>query len=121
MIANEKEIARMSTVQERIQENEHRLILNRQSLARMENSSWRHMSYFYSALGCITDPSTQGLSLYERTIARLKVEIDELEETNIILRREGAQAEAREAAKGSTWNANVCIRREAGTAPNFRR
>jgi hypothetical protein len=87
MIANEKEIAPMSTVQERIQENEHRLILNRQSLAHMENSSWRHMSDLYSALGGVTDPSTQGLSLYERTIGRLKVEIDDLEETNIILRR----------------------------------
>jgi hypothetical protein len=95
MIANEKEIAPMSTVQERIQENEHRLILIRQSLAHMENSSWRHMSGLYSALGGVTDPSTQGLSLYERTIEQLKVGIDELEETyNIILRREGAQAEA---------------------------
>jgi hypothetical protein len=53
----------------------------------MENSSWRHMSDLYSALGGVTDPSTQGLSLYERTIGRLKVEIDDLEETNIILRR----------------------------------
>jgi hypothetical protein len=94
MIANEKEIAPMSTVQERIQENEHRLILNRQSLAHMENSSWRHMSDLYSALGGVTDPSTQGLSLYERTIARLKVEIDELEETNTILRREERGREA---------------------------
>ena len=34
-----KEIASMSTVQERIQENEHRLILDRQNLAHMENSS----------------------------------------------------------------------------------
>jgi len=83
----------MSTVQERIQENEHRLILNRQSLAHMENSSWRHMSDLYSALGGVTYSSTQGLSLYGRTIARLKVEIDELEETNIILRREGAREE----------------------------
>jgi hypothetical protein len=86
MIANEKEIAPMSTAQERIQENEHRLIL-RQSLAHMEISSWRHMSDLYSALGGVTDPSTQGLSLYERTLGRLKIEIDELEETNIILRR----------------------------------
>jgi hypothetical protein len=93
-IANEKEIAPMSTVQERIQENEHRVILNRQSLAHMENSSWRYMSDLYSALGGVTDPSTQGLSLYERTIGQLKVGIDELEKTNIILRREGAQAEA---------------------------
>ena len=77
----------MSRVQESIQKNERQLILDRQSLAHMENSSWRHMSDFYSALGGVTDPSTQGLSLYERTIARLKVEIDELEETNIILRR----------------------------------
>jgi hypothetical protein len=76
----------MSTVQERIQENEHRLIL-RQSLAHMENSSWRHMSDLYSALGGVTDPRTQGLSLYERTLGQLKVEIDELEETNVILRR----------------------------------
>ena len=77
----------MSTVQERLQENEQRVILDRQSLAQMENSSWRHMSDLYSALGGVTGPSTQGLSLYERTIGRLKVEIDELEETNIILRR----------------------------------
>jgi len=77
----------MSTVQERIQENERQVILNRQSLAHMENSSWRHMSDLYSALGGITDPTTQGLGLYERTIGRLKVEIDDLEETNIILRR----------------------------------
>jgi hypothetical protein len=81
MIANEKEIALMSTVQERIHENEHRLILHRQSLAHLENSSWRHMSDLYSALGSVTDPSTRELSLYERTIERLKVEIDELEET----------------------------------------
>jgi hypothetical protein len=76
----------MSTVQERIQENEHQLILDRQSLANMENSSWRQMSDLYSALGGVTDPSTQGLSLYERTIG-MKVEINDLEETNIILRR----------------------------------
>jgi hypothetical protein len=38
MVANE-EIAPMSTVQERIQENEHRLIPDRQNLAHMENSS----------------------------------------------------------------------------------
>jgi hypothetical protein len=95
MIANEKEIASMSTVQERVQENERRLILNRQSLAHMEKSSWRHMSDLYSALGGVTDPSTQGLSLYERTKEQLKIGIDELEETyNIILRREGARAEA---------------------------
>jgi hypothetical protein len=87
MIANEKGIAPMSTVQERIQENEHQLILDRQSLAHMENSSWRHMSDLYSALGGVTDPSAQRLSLCERTIGRLKVEIDDLEETNIILRR----------------------------------
>src|SRR5580700_6900585 len=95
MIANEKEIAPMFTVQERIQENEHQLILDRQSLAHMENSSWRHMSDLYSALGGVTDPSTQRLSLYERTIEQLKIGIDELEETyNIILRREAALAEA---------------------------
>ena len=39
MIANEKEIAPMSTVQDRIQANEHRLISDRQNLAHMENSS----------------------------------------------------------------------------------
>ena len=76
----------MSMVQERIQENEHRLIL-RQSLAHMEISNWRHMSDLYSALGGVTDSSAQRLSLCERTIGRLKVEIYELEETNIILRR----------------------------------
>ena len=84
----------MSTVQERLQENERQLILDRQSLAHVENSSWRHMSDLYNALGGVTDPSTQGLSLYERTIGRMKVEIDELEKTIIILRREGARAVA---------------------------
>jgi hypothetical protein len=44
MIANGKEIAAMSIVQERIQENERQLTLDRQSLAHMENSSWRHMT-----------------------------------------------------------------------------
>jgi hypothetical protein len=77
MIAYEKDIAPMSTIQERIQENEHRAILDRQSLAHMENSSWRYMSDLYSALGGGTDPSTQGLSFYEHTIGRLKVEIYE--------------------------------------------
>jgi hypothetical protein len=38
--------------------------------------SWRHMSDLYSALGGVTDPRTQGLSLYERTIGRLKFGID---------------------------------------------
>ena len=33
----------MSRVQERIQENERLLTIDRQSLAHMENSSWRHM------------------------------------------------------------------------------
>src|ERR1700730_19129181 len=84
MIANEKEIAPMSTVQERIQENEHQLTLDRQSLAHMENSSWRHMSDLYSALGGVTD---QEPSLFERTIRRMKAGIDELEEANIVLRR----------------------------------
>ncbi len=77
----------MSTVQECIQENEHRLTLERQSLARMEISSWRHMSDLYSTLGGVTGPGTQGLSLYERTKEQLKAGIDELEEANIILRR----------------------------------
>jgi hypothetical protein len=85
--ANEKEIAAMSTVQECIQENEHRLTLERQSLAHMEISSWRHMSALYSALGDVNHQSPQGLSLYERTIGQLKFAISELEEANIILSR----------------------------------
>jgi hypothetical protein len=84
MIANEKEIAAMSIVQERIQENERQLTLDRQSLAHMENSSWRHMDDLHCALGGVPD---QEPSLFERTIRRMKAGIDELEETNIILRR----------------------------------
>lgn len=76
----------MSRVQERIQENERRLTLDRQSLAHMEHSSWRHMSDLHRALDGMTDQSTEP-SLYERTIGRLKAGIDELEEANIILRR----------------------------------
>ena len=77
----------MTIVQERIQENERLLTIDRQSLAHMENSSWRHMSDLHCALGGVTDQNTQGPSLYERTIGRLKAGIDELEEANIILRR----------------------------------
>jgi hypothetical protein len=84
MIANEKEIAAMSIVQERIQENERQLILDRQSLAHMENSSWRHMDDLHCALGGVPD---QGPSLFERTIRRMKAGIVKLEETNIGLRR----------------------------------
>jgi hypothetical protein len=84
MIANEKEIAAMSIVQERLQENERQLTLDRQSLAHMENSSWRHMSDLYSALDGVPD---QEPNLFERTIRRMKAGIDELEEANIILRR----------------------------------
>jgi hypothetical protein len=83
MIANEKEIAAMSIVQERIQENERQLTLDRQSLAHMENSSWRHMDDLHCALGGVND---QGPSLFGRTIRRLKAGIDKLEEANIILR-----------------------------------
>jgi hypothetical protein len=92
MIANEKEIAVMSRVQERIQENERQLTLDRLSLAHMENSSWRHMDDLHCALGGVTDPITmivedQEPSLFKRTIGRMKAGIDELEEANIILRR----------------------------------
>jgi hypothetical protein len=83
MIA-EKEIAAMSRVQERIQENERQLTLDRQSLAHMENSSWRHMDDLHCAQGGVTD---QGPSLFERTIRRMKAGINELEEANIVLRR----------------------------------
>ncbi len=72
------------SIQERIQENERQLILDRQSLVHMENSSWRHMDELYSALG---GPTDQEPSLFERTIRRLKAGIDELEEANIVLRR----------------------------------
>jgi hypothetical protein len=81
MIANKKEIGPMSTVQERIQENEHRVILNRQSLAHMENSSWRRMDDLHWAI------EDQEPSLFKRTIRRLKAGIDELEEATIVLRR----------------------------------
>jgi hypothetical protein len=60
------------------------LTLDRQSLAHMENSSWRHMDDLHCALGCVPD---QGPSLFERTIRRMKAGIDELEEANIVLRR----------------------------------
>ena len=86
MIA-EKEIAAMSSmsrVQERIQENERQLTLDRQSLAHMENSSWRHMDDLHCAQGGVTD---QGPSLFERTIRQMKAGINELEEANIVLRR----------------------------------
>ena len=71
----------MSTVRERIQENEHQVILNRQSLAHMENSSWRHMDDLHCAL------EDQEPSHFKRTIRRLKAGIDKLEECNVILRR----------------------------------
>jgi hypothetical protein len=92
MMANENGIAAMSRVQERIQENERQLILDRQNLAHMENSSWRHMDDLHCALGSVTDPITmivedQEPSLFKRTISRLKAGIDELEEANIVLRR----------------------------------
>ena len=74
----------MSIVQERIQENERLLTIDRQSLAHMENSSWRHMDDPHCALGGVSE---QGPSLYERTIRRMKAGIDELEEANIVLRR----------------------------------
>ena len=70
----------MSIVQ-RIQENERQLTLDRQSLAHMENSSWRHMDDLHCALGGVPE------SLYERTIRRMKAGIGELEEANIVLRR----------------------------------
>jgi hypothetical protein len=69
MIANKKEIAAMSIVQERIRENERQLTLDRQSLAHMENSSWRHMDDLHCALGGVTD---QEPSHFKRTIRRMK-------------------------------------------------
>jgi hypothetical protein len=84
MIANKKEIAAMSIVQERIRENERQLTLDRQSLAHMENSSWRHMDDLHCALGGVTD---QEPSHFKRTIRRMKAGLNELEEANIILRR----------------------------------
>jgi hypothetical protein len=54
----------MSMVQERIQENERLLTIDRQSLAHMENSSWRHMDDLHCALGGVPE---QGPSLFERT------------------------------------------------------
>ena len=74
----------MSRVQERIQENERQLTLDRQSLAHMENSSWRHMDDLHCALGGVTD---QEPSLFERTMRRMKAGINELEEANIVLRQ----------------------------------
>jgi hypothetical protein len=74
----------MSRVQERIQENERQLILDRQSLAHMENSSWRHMDDLHCALGGVPDHEP---SLFKRTIRGMKAGINELEEANIILRR----------------------------------
>jgi hypothetical protein len=81
MLATRRRHAAMPTVQKRIQENEHRLIVNRQSLAYMENSSWRHMDDLHCAL------DEQEPSLFKRTISQLKAGIDELEEANIALRR----------------------------------
>ena len=74
----------MSRVQESIQKNERQLILDRQSLAHMENSSWRHMDDLHCALGSVTD---QEPSHFKRTIRRMKAGLNELEEANIILRR----------------------------------
>ena len=74
----------MSIVQERIQENERQLTLDRQSLAHMENSSWRHMDDLHCALGGMAD---QEPSHFKRTIRRMKAGLNELEEANIILRR----------------------------------
>src|SRR5580700_1021194 len=54
----------MSRVQERIQENERLLTIDRQSLAHMENSSWRHMDDLHCALGGVPE---QGPSLLEHT------------------------------------------------------
>jgi hypothetical protein len=80
MIGSEKEIAVMSIVQERIQENERQLTLDRQSLAHMENSNWRHMDDLHWA------SEEQEPSHFKRTIRRLKAGIDKLEVSNVILR-----------------------------------
>jgi hypothetical protein len=71
----------MTIVQERIQENERQLILDRQSLAHMENSSWRHVDDLHCAL------EDQEPSHFKRTITRISTRIDKLEEFNVILRR----------------------------------
>jgi hypothetical protein len=81
MLATRRRHAAMSRVQESIQKNERQLILDRQSLAHMENSSWRHMDDLHCAL------EDQEPSHFKRTIRRLKAEIDKLEESNVILRR----------------------------------
>ena len=65
----------MSRVQESIQKNERQLILDRQSLAHMENSSWRHMDDLHCALGGVTD---QEPSHFKRTIRRMKAGLNEL-------------------------------------------
>src|ERR1700730_19217448 len=49
-LATRRRHAAMSRVQESIQKNERQLILDRQSLAHMENSSWRHMDDLHCAL-----------------------------------------------------------------------
>ena len=81
MLATRRRHAAMSRVQESIQKNERQLILDRQSLAHMENSSWRHMDDLHCAL------EDQEPSHFKRTIRRLKAGIDKLEECNVILRR----------------------------------
>ena len=81
MLATRRRHAAMSRVQESIQKNERQLILDRQSLAHMENSSWRHMDDLHCAL------EDQEPSHFKRTIRRLKAGIDKLEESNVILRR----------------------------------
>ena len=81
MLATRRRHAAMSRVQESIQKNERQFILDRQSLAHMENSSWRHMDDLHCAL------EDQEPSHFKRTIRRLKAGIDKLEESNVILRR----------------------------------
>ena len=66
----------MSRVQESIQMNERQLILDRQSLAHMENSSWRHMDDLHCAL------EDQEPSHFKRTIRRLKAGIDKLDHSS---------------------------------------
>ena len=59
----------MSIVQERIQENERQLTLDRQSLAHMENSSWRHMDDLHCALGGVNDQGPSPFRAHNKAIA----------------------------------------------------
>jgi hypothetical protein len=61
----------MSIAQERIQENERQWTLDRQSLAHMENSSWRHMDDLHCALGGVPDQGPMVRGSWGRTLSKL--------------------------------------------------